>query len=242
MMSRIDRYLCDNPHCTKETTDPISDFWIHFDCHGDDGCTLKKGKGILLTDLQDRDFCSMDCLLEVLDTSKVIKEKTPEKVSQRGYTSKRPISVPKLGTGSRKAYEWIWTCPTLQECLAGFRERYTKWKVSDEDLAAIWMYYHPQQCSPPVELDDNQDSNSITEIVDPEIPKNNGFFVGAKVVQVKGAQRAFGIGDVTQIRPNGDLVVEFFHNRKVLPADHFASYQTKKQDEDQALAAAVEGS
>lgn len=327
-MSRIDSYLCDNPHCKKETSDPVGDFWIHFDCHGDDGCTLKKGAGVLLTDLQNRDFCSMDCLLEVLDQSKITITKTPDKIAAR-VISKRPLTVPKLGKGSRKVFEWIRSVPTLQECLKGFRERYSygKWRVSDDDLQRIWEYYHPVQdpistgnapdtvaieegdSYSPQELEillhaqshseawdaykaaypgstrkyssirtlrnrhwsqsegekrrkeliakekngsaiQPQDTEPVDQdrVQDPDppgdedAPKNNGFFVGAKVVQVKGTQRAFGVGDVTQVRPNGDLVVQFFNNRKVLPVDHFALYQGKNQDGKQESAAAVEGS
>ncbi len=67
-----------------------------------------------------------------------------------------------------------------------------------------------------------------TDVKDPP-PPERAFFVGAKVKQIKGKMPGFGPGDVTQIRPNGDLIVEFFKCQRILPKDHFAFWEPKKK-------------
>lgn len=74
--------------------------------------------------------------------------------------------------------------------------------------------------------DKNKKQDVKNETTDHIDANGDKLFVGAKVKQVQGNSRAFGIGDITQFRPDNNVVVEFFSSRKVLPCDHFALYKS----------------
>ncbi len=315
-MSRVDLYLCDNPGCERKNTDPVTDGWIHIDCQGVEGCNIERGDSVLLANIHDRDYCSLGCFLQHLKRCMPSPDEfPPAQVNIDKREIRLPASLPKLGPGSRKIHEWIRDCPTLEECLTGFQERYPNRKLLDADLSTLWRYYHHQDPSPGLpedppgtllieegdpysdeemkvlqsfdnhqdawreykiafpgsrrkrtsikttwnrhwsktegekrredlvkkendppfdSLDSNSSGDELNSTPDPnstpgELPSEKHppmpFFVGAKVIQVKGKDRAFGVGDVTKIRLNGDLVVEFYGCRRTLPPDHFEFYQ-----------------
>jgi len=302
-MSHHDIFRCNYPPCEKESEEPFRDGWVHFNCL-DDGNSLMLGDRTLLANLEDTHFCSVKCLMHYLNG--FLKSASPLLSKAVNNT------IPKLGRGSRAEYNWIKDCPTLTQCLSGFRDRYPGRKnVTDSDLSAIWNHYHPDQEEVIEEGSDYSDKElavlyaheshrdawaaytsafpgskrkrssikikwlrnwestegkrrakelrsreSVQENETPPSSQNidepapnqgaphqesSGLFVGAKVLQVKGKNRAYGVGEVLEIRMNGDVVAQFYGSRKVLSQDHFELYvpgrATSQGTADQAATA-----
>jgi len=58
------------------------------------------------------------------------------------------------------------------------------------------------------------------------LEEKKSFFIGAQVRQVAGhPPLAFGTGDIIDIKSNGDIVVEFYKEKKTLKRDELAFYQ-----------------
>ncbi len=61
------------------------------------------------------------------------------------------------------------------------------------------------------------------------LEEKKSFFVGAQVRQIAGhPPHAFGTGDIIEIKANGDIVVEFYHGKKILKRDEIAFYSTPR--------------
>jgi len=63
------------------------------------------------------------------------------------------------------------------------------------------------------------------------LEEKKSFFVGAQVKQVSGrSPHAMGTGDIIEIKGNGDIIVEFYHERKTLKRDELAFYSPPNQN------------
>ncbi len=248
-MAKIEMHRCDNPSCGVLSSTPVEDNWIHFRCSA--GSELLKGaeRVPILTNLEDKEYCSTNCFIASL-----------------GVPSSQPLKpeegVKKMRTTTRWSEEKLVVLrqsPGPADAVKAYREKFPNSVKTDSSIKSKFYQLHKLDTkndlgpSPDKEKQGGPDpipatTGELETLEGPEIPKvskdarGNVLFVGAKVRQVAGKSRANGIGSVKAISNVDGLVnVQFMISKKVLPADHFELYEPMKKDAD-VVAALEEGS
>ncbi len=247
-MGKIEMHRCDNPSCGVLSPKPVEDNWIHFRCSA--GSELLKGaeRVPLLTNLEDKEYCSTSCLIAALGIPPSQPSKPKEGMKKKTTTkwSEEKLEVLRKASGPASAVK-------------SYREKYPDSVKTDSAIKSKFYLIHKGKGQdtkkdpvPPPPDDAKQDlipgpapSDPPVTPEDPDVQKipkdarGNILFVGARVRQVAGKSRANGFGSVKAISKVDGLVnVQFLISKKVLPADHFELYEPLKKDAD--IAAALE--